>query len=329
MTTEESWMTLRTGAFDVDIYDIPTIPSSAETAFGPARYALGKDGSARILLPLNPQEKLPKFPQTSALVQTELTIRSGGKLLRFLDVECGLSKLEEVFSDVVNEIFNRVKLGARSSDAYLSTLQDFRNLLVAPQTENVSHQAVLGLIGELILLEHLLQKNPNSWNTWRGPLFDRHDFRSATNAIEVKVSGFKSKNKIIISSFEQLIEPENGSLFLYHLVLEETNSGITVSSQTQKVLELSSSIMEIKTRLANIGCSDPHSEAWNKSAFNIEKITLYEVKKDFPRLTVDSFTNSRIPTGVEELQYTINLDDANSSIIDPDELENILKRFIE
>ncbi|MGF6128582.1 hypothetical protein QF019_003795 [Pseudomonas frederiksbergensis] len=322
-------MTLRTGAFDVDIYDIPTIPSSVETAYGPARYALGKDGSARILLPLNPQEKLPKFPQTSALIQTELTIKRGGKLLRFLDIECCLSKLEKVFSDVVNEIFNRVKLGTRCSEAYLSTLQDFRNLLVAPQTENVSHQAVLGLIGELVLLEHLLHKNPNSWNTWRGPLLDRHDFRSETNAIEVKVSGFKSNNKIIISSFEQLIEPENGSLFLYHLVLEETNSGITVSNQTQKVLDLSSSIVEIRTRLANIGCTDPHSEAWNKSAFNIEKITLYKVTKDFPRLTVNSFTNSRIPKGVQDLQYTINLDDACSCIVESDELENILTGFIE
>ena len=172
-------------------------------------------------------------------------------------------------------------------------------------------------------------KNPNSWNTWRGPLLDRHGFRSATSAIEVKVSGFKSNNKIFISSFEQMIEPENGSLFLYHLVLEETNNGVTVSNQTQKVLDLSSSALEIRTRLANIGCTDPYSEAWNKSAFNIEKITLYKVKDDFPRLTVESFTNSRIPKGVQDLQYTINLDDAYSSIVDPDELEKILTSFIE
>ncbi|MDZ5435399.1 PD-(D/E)XK motif protein [Pseudomonas fluorescens] len=327
MTAEESWKTLRTGAFDADIFDIPTVPSSVETAYGPARYALGKDGEARVLLPINIQERLPKLPQTPALKHSELTIRSNGKLLRFLDIACRIVKLEKVFAEVVDEIFNRINAGTKSSEAYSSTLKDFRNLLVNPHIESAKYEVVLGLLGELILLEHLLKKNSEAWESWRGPLLDRHDFRSEKNAIEVKVSGRKSINNVNISSLEQLMEPEGGLLYLYHLVLEETNIGINVSSQVQKIYDLSSSASDIRTRLENIGCIDPEAEAWNKHSFNIESITLYQVNRNFPRLTLETFDDNRPPPGVNNIQYAIDLDFARNCTVAPSDIDNILSSF--
>lgn len=154
-----------------------TLPSSVETGFGKVRFALNKNSKARVLVPLSSNHNFLAELSTKTLSINLVRLQLHGKFSSYADITCHSSNLDSVFSDVVIELLDRLKQGKSSSDAISGTLSDFRALL-SPPTSEIPLEKIVGLLGELVLLERLLSIDPLAWKTWRGPLSERYDFRA-------------------------------------------------------------------------------------------------------------------------------------------------------
>jgi hypothetical protein len=323
------WKLLRLGNRVSSNDETPTLASAIDTGFGLVRYALNTSGEARALIPLSShQNSLSELSSLSLSVQVS-RLQLNGIFATYADITCNSSDLDPIFSEVLIELLDRIQQGQSAIDAIEGTLADFRALLIIRPATEVTIEEITGLIGELLLLDNLLCFDSKAWKAWRGPLSERHDFRAADIAIEVK-STKKIGSKIIsISSLDQLKEPTGGSLYLYHVTLEEViNGGLSVSNITDSILKKSSDPEQIMLRLLNIGCNSPHSQAWNRYKFNVNQYGFYRTDGKFPKITRETFSENDLPLGVLKIKYDVDLGYASEYKLAKNEETKLLKDLI-
>ena len=316
-TAAINWGLLRAGSQGGGALEIPTIPTDVSASAGPVRLAIGPNDEPRVLLPLA-DERLPASIRAgSALSLSVSSFNHKGQVLRFLDLICLSPDLETVFGEVVDEILARVAGGAGCVDAARSTIEDFRSLLVRPIAAEVDRSAIAGLIGELVVLNRLLDRSPSAWRAWRGPAGDRHDFRVSDTSLEVKASLRPGASTVTISSLEQLEVPTGGTLHLLCVVLEPVSSGmLSVSGLGRNAMSKADDPDRVGELLAAAGCSDVDASEWNRYRFRSEAERLYEIRPGFPRLTVSMLSEGVVPRGVHKITYQADLSIAGSFLCD-------------
>ncbi|MFN7176244.1 MAG: PD-(D/E)XK motif protein [Thermaurantiacus sp.] len=320
------WNVLRAGHIDGDALGIPSLPLGATTKAGPVRLAVGSAGEARLLVPLATGEKIGPLETGSALKIGVTTLTHGQRAIRFLDVICMSPDLEAVFGEVVDDIVRRLVDRNDGVAAVAGALDDFRELLVPPAGTEVDRSRVVGLAAELIVLNRLLDISPSAWRCWRGPAGDRHDFRAGDASLEVKASLGAGANRVTINGIDQLEPPAGGSLHLAHLVLEAVEGGLlTVASLGDRALLRADDPAGLRALLEAVGCTDVHDAAWNRFAFRAEAERLYRVGPGFPRIAPSSFVGGRIPAGVIDATYRIDLGHASDAECPPSEFVSLLR----
>lgn len=318
----EAWSLLRAGGRESTGLEIATLSTGVKTDAGAARLALGEHGEPRLLLPLGRLDAVPSFGETPSLRILVSSFVTDGKPLRYLDLTCMVTELDAVFSEVAAEVLARLEAGNSCVGAALSTIQDFRRLLL--QSRTVTATMITGLLGELLVLSRLLKRASDAWQTWRGPLGDRHDFRSGDHALEVKTSARASAKTITVSSIEQMAPPSGGSLHLLHIQLEETIAGqLSISSLGRAVLSRADEPNRVRNCLAALGCDDVDSPQWNSTAFRLEAQTYYLVDDLFPRLTPKMLPAGVVPAGVSGVNYKIDLATAVESRCNEEEARTL------
>lgn len=327
---EKAWTILRTGAGEPSGLEIATVSAGVSTADGPVRLALGRNGEARMLLPLSDSETGKAVVGAPAL-SIEVSIYTyRGKQQRFLDLTCMTQELEKVFSELGGEILSRIEAGAGCADASRSTIEEFRSLLVRPSASQIPLSQIAGLVGELLLLNRLLDRDPAAWKCWRGPAGDRHDFASGPNSLEVKASLNKGRTRITINGFDQLEMPASGSLHLLHFELEAVGTGmLSVGALGNAALGKASEPERLQELLAALGCQNVGDPAWNHTAFRHENETLYQVAEGFPRLVPSLLSAETPPQGVSNVSYVTDLSTAAEFRVDPSKMKVIEELFIE
>lgn len=327
-SAQKAWNILRAGAGETSGIEIATVPTGVSTADGPVRLALGDSGEARMLLPLSGNESGKEIVGAPALNIKVSTYSYMGKQQRFLDLTCMSNELEKVFAELGDEILSRVRASSTCVKAAHSTIEEFRALLVQARTGQAPLHEVAGVVGELLVLNRLLDRNPEAWKSWRGPAGDRHDFASGADALEVKVSLGKGRTKITINGFDQLEEPAGGTLHLQHFELETVASGIlSVGALGQAALSKASDASTVAELLAAVGCNDVSDPEWNQVSFRLEAESLYRVAKGFPRLVPRMLTEGTTPAGISGVSYTTDLSIAEAFRIPPKEIQNIEDKF--
>ena len=63
---------------------------------------------------------------------------------------------------------------------------------------------------------------------------------------------------------------------------------------------------KIETELEHLGFEEGTND--RKKKYKVLEIKKYNVDKDFPKITLDSFVNKQMPTAVVQFSYTIDLD---------------------
>ena len=304
----EGWLLVRAGDREATGLEVPTIPARLSAPSGDVRFAVGEHGEARLLLPLKAEEGAPTAMEAPSLRIGVSQFVMGGRYRRFLDLTCLESELEAVFADVADEIVRRIGSGQSSVTAAMSTIEDFRTLLLRASRDRVKSGVIAGLVGELVFLNRLLDRSPGAWTAWRGPLGDRHDFRAGSHALEVKTTTKVGNTEITVSSIEQMAEPAGGTLHLFHLTVEPTSGGLlTVSTLARNATAKASQADEIRARLTALGCWDADASEWNHTAFRYEDECLFEVCGSFPRLTPAIFPQGDLPNGVSGVTYRLDL----------------------
>lgn len=311
------WTVLRAGEKEPSGLSIPTKPVGVNAPAGAIRIALGDLGEARLLVPLADNEDPDGIIGAPALSISVTQLDEHLKTRRFLDLVCRVSKLEVVFAEVVDQIIGRIGGGASCTDAVHSTIDEFRALLTSRGTADAPREKVAGLLGELLLLDDLLQRSPEGWKAWRGPEGARHDFVMGTMAFEVKVTMKKGKSTITVNGLEQLCEPAGGDLFLQHYELEAAANGpLSIRSLGELVLQRASDPTRVVELIAAVGCPSVDDDAWNTVSFRLEGDRVYRVDHGFPRIISSSFIDGKAPAGVSALSYCVDLSAASSHLLD-------------
>ncbi|MDS1308887.1 PD-(D/E)XK motif protein [Marinobacter xiaoshiensis] len=323
------WSLLRQGDFAPSKDELPTRLANVEVTAGPLRFALGPAQEARLLLPLSKSEKVGKLPVSTSLRIKETHAVIDGSTSRLLDIMCTVKELESVFTEVVDEILSRIQEGTSVPSALRSTLHDFRALLFLTPTKTIPTEIVLGLVGELFVLNELLDRSPEAWRAWMGPQGGRHDFRAGSLALEVKSTRSASNTLVTIQSVDQLSVPSGGQLYLTRLTLEPTPGGVlNVANLYNRAALRCSEPEKLKEILLGLDCSDPSADEWNHLSFSFEGEEVFEVGGSFPRLTEDNFVGSKSPQGVLDISYKIDLSHASDCIITSDKKETIQNELI-
>lgn len=321
-----SWGRLRTSRGD-ERDEVSTIASAVESGYGPARYALGAYGEPRLLVPCSPTTRLAA-QETQNLSLTLVKLMIEGDTTLFIDLTCVDRRLESVFAELASEVLKRLQAGASPAHAVTGGIRDFRTLLSDALPNDVSDEAIGGLIGELLVLTRLCEEDIDALSTWTGPDAERHDFRRAAHAIEVKTSLRADRKVVSIHGIEQLSAPNDGTLVLFHIRIERTARGpLSVEQLVDDLLVLGVQESRLRTGLAELGCQDHHAEEWNRLTFNLEGAHAYNVGPGFPALGRDTFVHGA-PPGLTNISYDVDLHFASSFMLDEDGVDAVIDRFL-
>ncbi len=321
------WNVLRAGG-GAEGLEVASLPLEARTPAGPIRLAVGPNGEGRLLVPLSPGDRPQVMESGPALRISVSTFTHKGLASRFLDLMCLSTELEAVFADVVDEILVRIAAGAGISEAVTETIDDFRALLVPQSHREPERNRVAGLVAELIVLNQLLDLSSAAWRTWRGPAGDRHDFRIRDTSLEVKASLRAGASVVTINGLEQLEPPAGGSLHLLHMVLEPVDGGLlNVSALGGQALAKADEPSGLRELLMGAGCDDVDDQGWNRHSFRLDAEQLYDVSSDFPRIASSRFSDGKIPAGVVDATYQIDLGFAEGCGVTAAKFDELLREF--
>ncbi|EJM85113.1 hypothetical protein PMI34_04364 [Pseudomonas sp. GM74] len=326
MTAKNMWGVLRSGGDIGGDFEIRTIPTDVITPAGRVRLALGPNEEPRVLLPLSERETLSRSGTADALSLTVSCFTHKGHSVRFIDLVCLSRELDTVFAEFVDEMLARVATGVSCISAIESTFEDFRSLLMQSNEKEVTPNIVVGLVGELLILNRLLDLCAAGWRAWSGPSGDRHDFRRGSVSLEIKSTARAGNPTIVINGLDQLELPGDGSLHLLHLVLEPIFGGsLSICGLATSALKKADEPNELRSLLAAIGCEDFDKPRWNRHSFRIQSESLYEVRDGFPRLTSSMLSTGVVHAGVSSITYAVDLSFA-SHFLSPDNTYRTIER---
>jgi len=326
-STGQRWERLkRTGAGDGAL-EIPSIPTGVDSGYGPVRCALGADGELRLLVPVGEVEPGSGFTVPARLRLEFSWLVSRGVASLFMDLTNLETRLEPVFAELVEDILRRLGEGVRPRVAVSDAVGDFRTLLEVNAGPIPSTEAVLGLLGEMVVLKRLARLDPGAVRAWVGPFEQRHDFRRGTFAIEVKTSGRSDATRVQVHGAQQLAPPLGGKLVLVHVRLERTDEGrLFVHRAFEDLRELGVDEQLLTEALSQLGCEDPASEPWNCLHCELEGMQAYLVEGDFPRIVPEHLPNGLLPPGLTHVDYTLDLSHAADWELKASDLDAVLSR---
>lgn len=303
--------------------DVPTIELDVPTGYGNARLALGPNRETRLLLPVSETERLRPLPKTSSLELTISILSFRGASRRYLDLSCTAAELDGVFGQLVEVILQRIAEGANCLQACISTVEDFKSLLEARAQVRVTHEEILGLVGELLYLRRLTTYDPRAVALWRGPYGDQHDFRGGTLSVEIKTASRQTAD-IRISSIDQLNPPSGGILFLARFVLAAAEGGkLSVNDLCTEICNLGAGKEQLLLAIARIGCPAFDDPAWNAVRFNMETLQIFRVAEDFPCIVPKRFLAGQPDAGVREISYAIDISTVRQFLVSEADAKSI------
>lgn len=326
-----AWSRLRdeAGAASQEL-GIPSLALGAGTDQGPARLALGDEGQARLLLPVAPGAPFPSIVDSRGLALRDSVFTTGGHSVRFIDLVCRDADLEDVFRSLVAEVLGRLQAGDRADHAVEGAVRDFRTLLLRARPDEVTHEAALGLMGELTVLARLLACSPGAWRAWTGPEGARHDFRAGPMAIEVKATARGGDRAVTISALDQLLEPPGGELFLFWAGFETDAAGdLSVPGLVARVMAMADDVEAVGSLLLSAGYDLAAEDAWQAWRFSALAAEAYAVSAGFPRLVPSDFRQSGLPAGISGFRYEVDLGAASAFRLDDEEADAVVRRVVQ
>lgn len=220
-------------------------------------------------------------------------------------LECERDELHRIFDYFIHDL---ASAGVPSARSLLGKIEDYRYFWQRPKT-GLSAAAAAGLFGELWFLIHWLNNDlGKGFSSWIGPLGGVHDFSWSLADIEVKTSN-RQPARHRIGRLVQLLPQKDKRLYLYSL---EIRRGLGLGNYLSDLVSKVAGLLGDEgyrsvfyERVAGLGYrpDDPQNEEYR---YIVGQEQFYEVRDDFPRLTMDSFA-SGIPSGVGGIQYEVTL----------------------
>jgi hypothetical protein len=233
----------------------------------------------------------------------------------------------DVFQLIGGELASHLERNEDPAESVLRVLAKWRRFWGQLSKDLMSRSEQIGLFAELWFIHAWLIPlfGPrDAVRKWRGPTGSRHDFEWAGVSVETKAT--TSVHSVVhhVNGLDQLLEPEQGRLFLFSMQLREeagANSSLpsVVAACKRDVEPDNEAIEEFEVRLLQAGYSAAHEDEYDKLRLRAVKEVLYSVVDDFPRILTRSLVGG-CPAGVEYVGYDINLAGFDHRRVDRDAL---------
>jgi hypothetical protein len=249
---------------------------------------------------------------------------------RFVDLVCRKPHLNALFNKIIFEVFTLLpECPERPDEACARTLSRWRELFEREIISILNRETLVGLFGELIVLKRLAQENLNAVGKWVGPSGARHDFVSGRQAIEVKTTAQRNRKQIAVHGIDQLEAPQDTSLYLVFIEVEETvgSNGISVLELTRELETLGCSSVEVWSKLADAAISPDAIKHTEQIKFHLISSQLYKIDADFPRIIRESLKSNDLPRGVSGVQYSVDLSAMPPYPLDDAATEDFFRNF--
>lgn len=273
-----------------------------------------------VLVTIPPGEPSALAERTSKgiAVQTVEMKVGGNRTETFVEIACLEPQGYAALDTVVGEIVEALEAGASIGRVRLvqNVLAKWRRFWSGVGQGLLSHEQQLGLFGELWFLSRWLSPSvgvAKAVQMWRGPTGARNDFEVRGLAIEVKTTS-RVDGSHVIHGLDQLLEPMEGSLFLYSLSVRDEASGTeSLPRMVQEVRDRIGDDYALLSQLDAIlyagGYDHRLANEYAKLVLRIRDECLYRVSAGFPRLVPASVTGG-LPVGVSALTYELRLEAA-------------------
>ena len=229
------------------------------------------------------------------------------------------SENREVFYSLADHLVSAIAKDAEleASAVSLEAVIDKWVKFWSKERTELSRELLLGLLGELIALDQVLDLEGATHSLWEGPKGSPQDFRGNQDSLEVKVQGTHAGPIIHkINGLLQLQIPEQGKLYVLSLRIKlGANGAEAYDDLVDRVsnLELFSS-PDAKTFLGKALESAGYSRNLpvDFSRYDIVEKGIYEVIEGFPRLTKENLT---LDPRVMDVTYSVDFSGAEEFLL--------------
>jgi hypothetical protein len=233
---------------------------------------------------------------------------------------------EFVVAHLFEEIAQLIRDGHAPGDAGYTALQGWRELLARPAGAPLSESALVGLLGELDVLEVIIRAGGNIEH-WTGWIRDHCDFRLPGLTIEVKSTLSASYRRVVVHGLRQLADPEDGSdLVLVLRRFERSPEGRSIPDAIEEIVKLGVSRATLLSHLADVGYSEVHRSDYDSSRFVSEEEALRNIDDSHPRLTPEMLVGVDLSC-IDSIDYELNLNGTAEADMDAT-LESIVSKVL-
>ncbi|MDX1063881.1 PD-(D/E)XK motif protein [Sinorhizobium medicae] len=220
---------------------------------------------------------------------------------------------EELFAMMAEDLVRLLESSAaQDEDAlfhqFLSRIRAWQDFMDRHREGVLSPEAELGLFGELVVIEHMIDAGMQALNVlcaWQGPLDGLQDFQLGSGAIEVKTTLSARGFPATITSLEQFDESLCQPLFLAAVRLSINSSGMTLPAMAESLrerLQESQSALDLfEVRLLQAGLLYTVPELYTRR-FLHSSTAILPVADDFPRLT-----RVHVHPAIRKVRYEIDV----------------------
>jgi len=233
---------------------------------------------------------------------------------------------DTVSTHFLDEIVQLIRSNHPPGDAGRAALQAWRELLAKPVGKPLSENSLVGLFGELEILETALGLG-GSLDAWTGWSKDHNDFRFPGLAIEVKTTTSAEYRRVRIHGLRQLDDPEDGStLILVLRRLEQSPTGRSVPTLVDDLVRMGAPRSVLLERLANVRYSEQHRSQYEPLRFVSSEVALRRIDDNHPRLVPARLAQVDLEF-IDNVDYELNLNGKSDADLDVT-LAEILRGYL-
>ena len=272
---------------------------------------------------------LRELPATTGLSVTLQAISGIPVDYRALIVELEDRNFSDLFSVFCTDLIERLSGCRKIPEAIsllLERLRRWQHFLSAAR-EGLSHPEIVGLFGELFVLQDLLIPLGGfaMIGAWTGAQRKSQDFVvPGLCALEVKTTEARNLQYVYINGEHQLDRTGFSNLALVCIRLDaDSQLGESLPMQVERLRSLVAGVPEfrqlLERQLLNAGYFDRHAKRYEQYRFRVAEQKYFLIDTGFPCLVSSSLAN-----GVDEVSYRLALKNCVDFERTPEEIRDVL-----
>jgi hypothetical protein len=274
-----------------------------------------------------------KLPQINGLTIGFQQFIVGENELYFLFLTCRQDFFIKNYIDIIVQIFEEFEKSDEEIDeSAIKVIELWKYFLGDIKKDKLSNEQIIGVFGELVLLERLIHEiGTNSINNWKANSDNDKtiDFVFDKTSIEVKTTQ-KPISQHVIHGIDQLKINANQTKIILSLKVQITNNDNDSSlySAIRKITELLKSDIEhlrlFLENLKKLGYDKSEDQYYESIKIRLISGNFYIIDKDFPKLTSTELIKPLDPR-IKNVNYEINLEGLNCTDFEEANLLNLIE----